>query len=174
MAKFILLILLLLSGMVRTWAQPDAASDIATRLNNELSEKNDNGMFVTMFIGKADLTTGHLYYCNAGHNPPLLDGEFIDVQSNAPIGLWPELDFEGEELDNIIGKLLFIYTDGLNEAENLAQEQFSNDKLQQMMQEMKTQTARQVVDTFSQTVESHRNGAAPNDDLTMLAFRCLG
>ena len=149
-------------------------SDIATRLNNELSEKNDNGMFVTMFIGKADLTTGHLYYCNAGHNPPLLDGEFIDVQSNAPIGLWPELDFEGEELDNIIGKLLFIYTDGLNEAENLAQEQFSDDKLQQMMQEMKTQTARQVVDTFSQTVESHRNGAAPNDDLTMLAFRCLG
>ena len=147
-------------------------SDIATRLNNELSEKNDNGMFVTMFIGKADLTTGHLYYCNAGHNPPLLDGEFIDVQSNAPIGLWPELDFEGEEPDNIIGKLLFIYTDGLNEAENLAQEQFSNDKLQQMMQEMKTQTARQVVDTFSQTVESHRNGAAPNDDLTMLAFRC--
>ena len=149
-------------------------SDIATRLNNELSEKNDNGMFVTMFIGKADLTTGHLYYCNAGHNPPLLDGEFIDVQSNAPIGLWPELDFEGEELDNIIGKLLFIYTDGLNEAENLSQEQYGDDRLQQMLQQMKTHTAKQVIDTFSQSVESHRHGAAPNDDLTMLAFRCLG
>ena len=149
-------------------------SDIATRLNNELSEKNDNGMFVTMFIGEADLTTGHLYYCNAGHNPPLLDGEFIDVESNAPIGLWPEVDFEGGELDNISRKLLFIYTDGLNEAENQAQEQYGDDRLQQMMQQMKSHTARQVVDTFSQSVESFRNGSAPNDDLTMLAIRCLG
>ena len=149
-------------------------SDIATRLNNELSENNDNGMFVTMFIGEADLTTGHLYYCNAGHNPPLLDGEFIDVQPNAPIGLWPELDFEGEELDSISGKLLFIYTDGLNEAENLAQEQYGDDRLQQMLQQMKSYTARQVIDTFSQSVESHRNGATPNDDLTMLAIKVKG
>ena len=148
-------------------------SDIATRLNNELSENNDNGMFVTMFIGEADLTTGHLCYCNAGHNPPLLDGEFIEVQSNAPIGLWPELEFEGEELDSISGKLLFIYTDGLNEAENHAQEQFGDDRLQQMLRQMKSYTAKQVVDTFSQTVQSHRNGAEPNDDLTMLAVRCL-
>ena len=146
-------------------------SDIANRLNSELTWNNDNGMFVTMFIGEADLTTGHLYYCNAGHNPPLLDGEFIDVESNAPIGLWPELDFEGDELDCITGKLLFIYTDGLNEAENEDQEQYGDDQLQQMMQQMKSDTARQVVDAFSQSVESHRNGASANDDLTMLAIR---
>ena len=148
-------------------------SDIATRLNNELSEKNDNGMFVTMFIGEADLTTGHLYFCNAGHNPPLLDGEFIDVKPNAPIGLWPELNYVGEEIDSIRDKLLFIYTDGLNEAENRAQEQYGDDRLQQMLHQMKSYTARQVIDTFSQTVESHRNGAEPNDDLTMLALRCV-
>ena len=149
-------------------------SDIANRMNNELSENNDNAMFVTMFIGEADLTTGHLYYCNAGHNPPLLDGKFINVESNAPIGLWPELDFEGDELDCITGKLLFIYTDGLNEAENLAQEQYGDNHLQQMLQQMKSDTAKKVVDAFSQSVESHRNGAAPNDDLAMLAIRCLG
>ena len=148
--------------------------DIATRLNNELSENNDNGMFVTMFIGEADLTTGHLYYCNAGHNPPLLDGEFIDVESNAPIGLWPELDYVGEELDNISGKMLFIYTDGLNEAENLAQEQYGDDQLQQMLQQMKAYTAKQIIDAFSQSVESHRHGAEPNDDLTMLAIKLGG
>ena len=148
-------------------------SDIATRLNNELSENNDNGMFVTMFIGEADLNTGHLYFCNAGHNPPLLDGDFIDMQPNAPIGLWPELEYEGEKIDNIKNKLLFVYTDGLNEAENHAQEQYGDEQLQQMLREMKNNTARQIIDTFSQTVESHRNGAAPNDDLTMLAVRCL-
>jgi serine phosphatase RsbU (regulator of sigma subunit) len=148
--------------------------DIANRLNNELSENNDNGMFVTMFIGEADLTTGHLYYCNAGHNPPLLDDEFINVESNAPLGLWPELDYVGEELDNISGKMLFIYTDGLNEAENLAQEQYGDDRLQQMLQEMKSYTAKQIIDAFSQSVESHRNGAEPSDDLTMLAIKLGG
>ena len=148
--------------------------DIANRLNNELSENNDNGMFVTMFIGEADLTTGHLYYCNAGHNPPLLDDEFINVESNAPLGLWPELDYVGEELDNISGKMLFIYTDGLNEAENLAQEQYGDDQLQQMLQQMKAYTAKQIIDAFSQSVESHRNGAEPNDDLTMLAIKLGG
>ena len=148
--------------------------DIANRLNNELSENNDNGMFVTMFIGEADLTTGHLYYCNAGHNPPLLDDEFINVESNAPLGLWPELDYVGEELDNISGKMLFIYTDGLNEAENLAQEQYGDDQLQQMLQQMKSYTAKQIIDAFSQSVESHRNGAEPNDDLTMLAIKLGG
>ena len=148
-------------------------SDIATRLNNELTENNDNSMFVTMFIGEADLITGHLYYCNAGHNPPLLDGEFINVESNAPIGLWPELDFVGEELDSISDKLLFIYTDGLNEAENHAQDQYGDDQLKQMLQQMKSYTAKQVIEAFSQSVESHRNGAARNDDLTMLAIRCL-
>ena len=80
MKKLILLILILMSGMMPTWAQSVAADDIAQ----------------------------------------LLDGAFIEVESNVPIGLWPELEFEGEELDNISGKLLFIYTDGLNEAENQA------------------------------------------------------
>ena len=148
-------------------------SDIATRLNNELTENNENGMFVTMFIGEVDLTTDHLYFCNAGHNPPLLDGEFIDIQANAPIGLWPGLEYEGEEIGSIRNKLLFIYTDGLNEAEDTAQEQFGDERLQQMLQQMKTPTARQVVDTFCQAVASHRKGAAPNDDMTMLAIRCL-
>ena len=148
-------------------------SDIATRLNNELTENNDNGMFVTMFIGEADLTTGHLYFCNAGHNPPLLDGEFIDMQPNAPIGLWPGLEYEGEEIDDIQNKLLFIYTDGLNEAEDQTQEQYGDARLQQMLHQMKNHTAKQVIDTLSQMVASHRNGAIPNDDLTMLAIRCL-
>ena len=98
----------------------------------------------------------------------------VEAEPNAPIGLWPELEFEGEELDNISGKLLFIYTDGLNEAENQAQEQYGEDKLQQMMQQMKSDTAKQVLDAFSEALESHRNGIAPKDDLTMLAIRCLG
>ena len=79
----------------------------------------------------------------------------------------------GEEIADISGKLLFIYTDGLNEAEDQAQEKFGDDQLQQMLHQMKSHTAKQVIETFSHTVESHRKGAEPNDDLTMLAIRVI-
>ena len=95
---------------------------IATHLNHALVEDNEQGMFVTMFIGLINLKSGHMEFCNAGHNPPLLDGEYMKMEANAPIGLWPEIEFEGEEVDNMHGKTLFVYTDGINEAENANKE----------------------------------------------------
>ena len=152
-------------------------ADIATRLNHTLAEDNEAGMFVTMFIGLADLQTGHLAFCNAGHNPPVLlsadghDAEFVEMIPNAPIGLWPDLDYEGEEIADITGRPLFVYTDGLNEAENLQQEQFTDERLLELLQETPFQSARQTIDMLREAVEQHRNGAEPNDDLTMLCLK---
>lgn len=146
-------------------------ADIATRLNAELSENNENGMFVTMFIGMADLTTGHLDFCNAGHNPPVFRGEFIEMEPNAPIGLWPELDYEGESVDNIADEPLFIYTDGLNEAENAAQEQFGDDRLLDVLRRTPYENARQCVEVMREEVARHVAGAEPSDDLTMMCLK---
>ena len=151
-------------------------AQIATRLNDELTEGNDNGMFVTMFIGLVDLTTGHLDFCNAGHNPPVVGGDpqgghFLEMIPNAPIGLWPGLEYEGEEIDNIKGKPLFVYSDGLNEAENSRQEQFGDDRLLSILQHTHFDSARQVIEALLVEVERHRDGAEPNDDLTMMCLR---
>ena len=77
-------------------AQKMMPAEICTRMNDALSgEDNENSMFVTFWIGLIDLTTGHLDFCNAGHNPPVSGGEetlFLDMQPNAPIGLWPGLE----------------------------------------------------------------------------------
>ena len=108
-------------------------AEICTRMNDALSgDDNESGMFVTLFIGLLNLTTGHLDFCNAGHNPPVIGGganhgDFLEILSNAPIGLWSGLDYEGEEIDTIKGRPLFVYTDGLNEAENPQQEQFGEE-----------------------------------------------
>ena len=59
---------------------------IATRLNHALVEDNEQGIFVTLFIGLINLKSGHMEFCNAGHNPPLLDGEYMKMEANAPIG----------------------------------------------------------------------------------------
>ena len=143
-------------------------AEIATRLNDELAEDNEQGMFVTMFIGLVDLTTGHLDFCNAGHNPPVVDGQFMEMEPNAPIGLWPGLEYVGEQLDDISGKPLFIYTDGLNEAENAQQEQFGDDHLLQFIADTSFDGAQQLIERMSEEVERHVAGAEPSDDLTMM------
>ena len=152
-------------------------AEICTRINDALSgDDNANGMFVTFWLGLLDLTTGHLDFCNAGHNPPVIGGdehhgEFLDMIPNAPIGLWPGLEYEGEEIDSIKGRPLFIYTDGLNEAENLQQEQFGDDRLLDFLRNTHFDTAQHVIEALKAEVETHRNGAEPNDDLTMMCLR---
>ena len=147
--------------------QPDV---IASRLNHALAEDNDQGMFVTMFIGLINLKTGHMEYCNAGHNPPLLDGEYMKMEANAPIGLWPEVDFAGEEVADMHGKTLFVYTDGINEAENIHKEQFGEERLRELLQK-DWGDARQTSESIHKAVEEFVGDAEPSDDLTKMCIK---
>ena len=143
---------------------------IAQRLNHALAEDNEQGMFVTMFIGLINLKTAHMEFCNAGQNPPLLDGEYMQMESNAPIGLWPELDYEGEEISDMHGKTLFIYTDGINEAENSNKEQFGDERLQALLKK-DLGDARQTSETIHKAVEDFVGNAEPSDDLTKMCIK---
>ena len=159
-------------------AQGMKPAEIATRINDALSgEDNETGMFVTMFLGLIDLHTGHLDFCNAGHNPPVLLGEgsadFIEMIPNCPIGLWPCFEYEGEEIENIMGHPLFVYTDGLNEAENREQEQFTDERLLDILAHTPFESSQQTIDMLRAEVEKHRDGAEPNDDLTMLCVKVM-
>ena len=146
-------------------------AEICTHMNDALSgDENPTNMFVTLFIGMLDLQSGHLSFCNAGHNPPIIGGganhgEFLEMKPNFPIGVLPGLEFEGEEIANIHGRALFIYTDGLNEAENREHEQFGDERLLDILRN------KQVIETLAAEVEKHRDGADPNDDLTMMCLR---
>ena len=152
-------------------------AEICTRMNDALSgDENPTNMFVTMFIGLVDLKTGHLSFCNAGHNPPIIGGgeshgDFLKMLTNFPIGVLPDLEFQGEEISSIKGRPLFIYTDGLNEAENMENDQFGDDHLLDILRNTHFDSARQVIETLAAEVEHHRGGADPNDDLTMMCLR---
>ena len=147
-------------------------ADIATRMNNELVEGNDSSMFVTMFIGLLHLDTGRLDFCNCGHNPPFLDGQFLEMKYvNQMIGFWDGDPFYGETIDDIRGHQLLIYTDGLNEAENQQMEQLGNERLLELMAAAKSLDAHQVIDMLVAAVEQHRAGANPNDDLTLMCIK---
>ena len=150
-------------------------AEIATRMNAALSEDNEQGMFVTLFIGCIDLKKGSMAFCNAGHNPPYigdkLGGEFLEMLPNAPIGLWPGLEYDGECIDDINGKMLVVYSDGLNEAENREQEQFGDDHILELLQTMPEASAQQTIEALYGAVQEHRDGAEPNDDLTIMSIR---
>ena len=152
-------------------------AEIATRLNYELTENNEQGMFVTMFICRLDLKNLQLEYCNAGHNPPIIgnaEGQFafLDVkETNAPIGLWPGLEYMGEEIDLPSGSMMLLYTDGLNEAENQQQEQYGEERIIQLMTSHPAQNMHDIIEALKADADHFRDGAEQNDDLTMLAFR---
>ena len=152
-------------------------AEICTHMNDALSgDENPTNMFVTLFIGMLDLQSGHLSFCNAGHNPPIIGGganhgEFLEMKPNFPIGVLPGLEFEGEEIANIHGRALFIYTDGLNEAENREHEQFGDERLLDILRNTHFDSAKQIIETLAAEVEKHRDGADPNDDLTMMCLR---
>lgn len=159
-------------------AQQLMPAQIATQINEALSgEDNETNMFVTMFIGLLDLTSGHLDFCNAGHNPPVLlrngKPEFIKMVPNVPIGLMQGLDFIGETIDDITDCPFFVYTDGLNEAENRQFEQFSDERLLDILEQTPFESCQQTIELLRDEVERHRDGAEPNDDLTMLCVRYI-
>ena len=156
---------------------------IATRLNETLTENNENGMFCTLFIGEIDLNTGKLHYCNAGHNPPVImarqlnsnaptEPTLLEMETNAPIGLWPDLEFVGEEIGNIKDRPLFFYTDGLSEAEDANQQQYGEERLLDILGGQAFDSARLTIERIQDSVRRHVGSAPQSDDLTMLCIKC--
>ena len=157
--------------------QGHTPEEIATQINHALSADNEQGMFVTMFIGMANLKTGKLDFCNCGHNPPVIcepgkPAYFLPMQTvNTALGTWDELVFKGESIPNIREWQILLYTDGLNEAENPQYELFGNDHLIEIMADAGKYDAKGIILMLQKAVEKHRDGAAPNDDLTLLCLK---
>ena len=149
-------------------------AEIAHQINETLTDGNEQLMFVTMFIGAIDLQTGKLDFCNCGHNPPVIlppggNPVFLSCKSNTAIGVLSDAVFEGEYVDGFKDTPLFLYTDGLNEAENPDHELFGSDRLLAVLGESFTD-AETVVKRMPAAISDHVAGADASDDLTMLCL----
>lgn len=149
---------------------------IVESINNSISETNESNMFVTLFVAVLDLRTGKLRYCNAGHNPPILysssspEVAFIDVKSNLPVGAFNGFGYQGQEMQLQPGSTLFMYTDGLTEAENMAEELYGEDSLLQVVRHNIGAAPWKVIADVTRSVKLHVGEAEQSDDLTMLAI----
>ena len=150
---------------------------IVKALNAAVAEGNETHMFVTLFLGVLDLQTGVLQYCNAGHNFPLLIGQDVktfDCDSNVPIGIIEDWDFSRQEIQLESQTTIFLYTDGLNEAEDSMHAQFGEDRILRLAESQMAKGTIEPAIIVSQMEEAVRrfvDDAEQSDDLTMLAIK---
>ena len=150
---------------------------IITRLNDTMSEGNDSNMFVTLFVGVLDLPTGRLRYSNAGHDSPLLIGSNIGMlpcDSNLPVGVMGDWKFTMQDTQIDPGTTIFLYTDGLTEAENIDHDQFTEERILKVADtslSTNDHNPHRLVENMTNAVRDFVNGAEQSDDLTMLAIQ---
>ena len=148
---------------------------IVSGLNDALAEMNENSMFVTFFCGVLDMDTGVLKYCNAGHNPPMiLTNEITElkVEPNLPLGILPGMEYKEQQCKMHHDDALFLYTDGLSEAENSTHQQFGLDRIKEALRGFKNSDAH--LSNIQNTVNAFVGDAPQSDDLTMLFIHYLG
>ena len=150
-------------------------TQIVSQMNTSMSDMNESNMFVTFFCGVLDMKTGHLEYCNAGHNAPLIFTDKIDmvpVMANLPLGIMQEFDFQQQSIDLHHDDALFLYTDGVTEAENINHELFGDERLEEVMHTRRT--AQEHLEAVRDAITAFVGEAPQSDDITLLFIHYLG
>lgn len=155
-----------------------SASVIVEAINNGLAEGNDEDMFCTLFCGVLDMQTGKVDYCNAGHNAPIWIHDsktaFMTPEVNLPTGVIGEFEYKSEEILLSEGDALFLYTDGVTEAENRDKDLFGDATTLAMVDLLKDMPMRDLSDGVYDAVKQFVDGYEQSDDLTVLCLRWRG
>ena len=157
-------------------AREDMPDRIMDSLNKTIADMNESNMFVTLFIGVLDLQTGLMHYCNAGHDAPLLVGAGVGTlpcDSNIPVGFM-DWKYSLQEATIYTGTTIFLFTDGLTEAENVNHDLFSMERVTRTATEalaVQEQEPRQLIARMTEAVHQFVGEADQSDDLTMMAIQ---
>ena len=148
--------------------------EAVTEANRLIMDGNDEGMFVTAWVGVLDYGTGHVDYVNAGHNPPLLwqrkDGwQWMRQKSGPVLGLF-ELPYRAHSVDCTAGDTFLLYTDGVTEAFNTNEELYGEDRLLALAEQGYRMHPRELVEALRTDIIGYADGAEQSDDVTILAL----
>lgn len=164
----------------------DNPAEILSSLNMALSDGNTHNMFCTMFLGVLDLKTGHMDYCNAGHNAPIVrrikedasvNVYFTKPNVNIAVGVFEGFPYTKEETVLKPGEAIFMYTDGVTEAENANKELFGDDATLAALSHARNhnqRSAKQFVEYVYEEVRSYAGDTEQSDDITMLVVEYKG
>lgn len=153
-------------------------SEAITVANDSLCGNNTAQMFVTAWIGVLDLCTGTLSFICAGHNPPVLisgdEPEYIKRRSGLVLAGMEGVPYREQTMTLKKGDRLFLYTDGVTEAETAAHDLFGEERLKACLAEVKDRAPDEIIAGVKASIDAHVKGAEQFDDITMLCVRYLG
>ncbi len=155
------------------------------RANRQLCEDNEEMMFVTIFFGVLDFTTGEFVYVNGGHNPPLIGRvqgaamgwHYIRSEKKSHmVGVVETAAYEEKRLTLNPGDMLYFYTDGVTEAMDGEKNLYTEERLQATLGRVGTPKAsvKDILAAVRADIDAHADGAEQSDDITMLGIRYLG
>ena len=152
-------------------------ADAIVSVNQYLAENTPANRFVTLFAAELDPVNGKLSYINAGHNPPLIGRANGDVEQlssgGLPLGIMPMAEYEVGEMMLNSGDVLIIYSDGVSEANNLAEEEFGLDRLTEVLKANLQRTASGIRDKVESALSEFTGTAPANDDITLVIVKKL-
>ena len=153
-------------------------SECITYSNGLLEKESVNNMFVTVFYGIYNSQTGEIKYTNAGHNPPYVlkqNGTIkkLPITVNMAIGIFGDFEYQETTLQLEHGDTLLLYTDGVTEAINPNEEEFTEKRLEQTLSNMSQPTCQEMIDKIKSDVKTFADGAEQSDDITLLAIKRL-
>ncbi|MCG6189047.1 SpoIIE family protein phosphatase [Maribellus maritimus] len=156
-----------------------STAEIVGSINKTLSFNNESNMFVTFFLGILEITTGRLRFCNAGHNPPILiknktEANFFNITKGIPVGLFEDFNYSEEVVQIEAGDQLFLYTDGLTEAEDKNNKLFEDNHLLDIIRQYAESVPKEIIEKVTKEVSLHVNGHIQSDDLTMMSIIYYG
>lgn len=157
----------------------DKPSDILGAVNKRICKGNKDNMFVTVWLGILELSTGKLTCCNAGHENPVIkkaDGKFelLNDRHGLFIGATDLARYKDYEIQLEKGDVLFVYTDGVPEATNASFELFGNDRMVGALNSAPDDSLKGLLDAVKKATDEFVGDAPQFDDLTMLAVKYFG
>lgn len=153
-------------------------AEAMTKTNQQLCENNEEGMFVTAWVGLMEISTGRITFVNAGHNPPLVTknghSEYLRTKSGFILAGMDMTRYNQYEMQLDDGDALFLYTDGVTEAENSAVELFGEDRLHDFISTCNEKTPDEIIKGASAALDGFVGEAEQFDDITMLSLKMSG
>jgi sigma-B regulation protein RsbU (phosphoserine phosphatase) len=170
---------LLMSGFRASLMSQDTTrgepAAMAARLNDFLVKSVESGKFVTAFLGFLDAATGKFVYVNAGHNPTVLvrrsGATELLTQGGLILGIMADSPFAAGETTLEPGDLVALYTDGVTEGANAAQEQWGEERLIAALQAGAHEPAATIASRIVREVRAFEGDSGPADDITVLVAR---
>ena len=154
-------------------------AEAVSAVNERLCTVNKNGMFVTAWIGVLELSTGLLTYVNAGHNPPLFGNgkkgyEYLKERSGFVLAGMEGMAYQQKTLQLVSGDALFLYTDGVTEANDEQGSLYGESRLLALLNSHAQEKPQQLAETVWKDVQDFQGEAEQFDDITMLALYYRG